>query len=93
MTEALTEIVRWALAQPAIFRIGAVCDVENVRSARVMEKAGLIREGVLRRFLIHPASIASPGTVSAMLASVSEPASSTERSASLMKRQARDLLS
>jgi [ribosomal protein S5]-alanine N-acetyltransferase len=54
MTEVLTEVVQWALAQPAIFRIGAVCDVENVRSARVMEKAGLVREGVLRRYLIHP---------------------------------------
>ena len=55
MTEALTEIVRWALAQPAIFRISAVCDVDNVGSARVMEKSGLINEGLLRRWLIHPA--------------------------------------
>jgi len=54
MTEALTEIVQWGLAQPAIFRIGAVCDVENVGSARVMEKSGLVREGLLRRYLIHP---------------------------------------
>jgi [ribosomal protein S5]-alanine N-acetyltransferase len=54
MTEALTEIVRWGLSQPSIFRIGAVCDVENVGSARVMEKAGLEREGLLRRYLIHP---------------------------------------
>ena len=54
MAEALREIVRWALAQPTIFRIGAVCDVENIRSARVMEKAGLVREGMLRRYLIHP---------------------------------------
>ena len=54
MTEALTEIVRWGLAQPAIFRIGAVCDVENVGSARVMEKSGLVREGLLRRYLVHP---------------------------------------
>jgi RimJ/RimL family protein N-acetyltransferase len=54
MTEALTEIVQWALAQPAIFRIGSVCDVDNIGSARVMEKAGLVREGVLRQWLIHP---------------------------------------
>jgi ribosomal-protein-alanine N-acetyltransferase len=54
MTEALTEVVAWALAQPSIFRIGSVCDVENVGSARVMEKAGLIREGRLRRWLTHP---------------------------------------
>ena len=54
MTEALTEIVGWALSQPSIYRIGAVCDVENIGSARVMEKAGLVREGLLRRYLIHP---------------------------------------
>ena len=54
MTEALTEVVTWALQQPSIFRIGAVCDVENIGSARVMEKAGLLREGLLRRWLMHP---------------------------------------
>jgi RimJ/RimL family protein N-acetyltransferase len=54
MTEALTEIVRWGLSQPSIFRISAVCDVENVGSARVMEKSGLVCEGLLRRYLIHP---------------------------------------
>jgi hypothetical protein len=35
MTEVLTEVVNWALNQPGIFRIGAVCDVENIGSARV----------------------------------------------------------
>jgi RimJ/RimL family protein N-acetyltransferase len=54
MTEALTEVVNWALSQPPIFRIGAICDVENIGSARVMEKAGLVREGLLRRWLMHP---------------------------------------
>jgi len=54
MTEALTEIARWALRQDRIFRIGSVCDVENVGSARVMEKAGLIREGVLKRWIMLP---------------------------------------
>jgi ribosomal-protein-alanine N-acetyltransferase len=54
MTEVLTEVAVWALAQPAVFRIGAVCDVENVASARVMQKAGLVCEGRLRRWLVHP---------------------------------------
>jgi [ribosomal protein S5]-alanine N-acetyltransferase len=54
MTEALAEIVRWGSEQERVFRIGAVCDVENVASARVMEKAGLAREGLLRRWMIHP---------------------------------------
>jgi [ribosomal protein S5]-alanine N-acetyltransferase len=54
MTEALAEAARWAMAQPDIWRIGAVCDIDNVASARVMEKAGLLREGILRRWLVHP---------------------------------------
>lgn len=54
MTEALTEIVSWALCQDSIWRIGDVCDVDNAASARVMEKAGLVREGVLRRWIVHP---------------------------------------
>ncbi len=64
MTEALAEVVQWALQQPSVFRIGAVCDVENVGSARVMERAGLSREGLLRRgscirALAMPPAIAS----------------------------------
>jgi RimJ/RimL family protein N-acetyltransferase len=54
MTEALTEVVCWALSQPDIWRIGDVCDVENHASARVMEKAGLTCEGVARRWIMHP---------------------------------------
>ncbi|QYM79005.1 GNAT family N-acetyltransferase [Horticoccus luteus] len=52
--EALTWLVDWALAQPGIFRAWAFCDAENLASARVMEKAGMLREGVLRRWHIAP---------------------------------------
>ncbi len=54
MTEVLSLAVRWAMRQNDIWRIGAVCDVENLASARVMEKAGLAREGIRRRWLVHP---------------------------------------
>ncbi|WP_410492305.1 GNAT family N-acetyltransferase [Bosea sp. 685] len=54
MTEALTEVVNWALRQPSIWRVGDVVDVDNLASARVMEKAGLEREGLLRRWASHP---------------------------------------
>jgi [ribosomal protein S5]-alanine N-acetyltransferase len=54
MTEALSEVAGWAMRQHDIRRIGAVCDVDNPASARVMEKAGLAREGILRRWLVHP---------------------------------------
>jgi [ribosomal protein S5]-alanine N-acetyltransferase len=54
MTEALTEIARWALNRDDIWRIGGVCDVENLASARVMEKVGMTRDGLLRRWIMHP---------------------------------------
>jgi ribosomal-protein-alanine N-acetyltransferase len=54
MTEALTEVMDWGLRQPSVFRIGAVCDVDNIGSVRVLEKSGFFREGLLRRLLLHP---------------------------------------
>jgi ribosomal-protein-alanine N-acetyltransferase len=53
-TEAVTVIVQWALAQESIQRVWATCDVENQASARVLEKAGMQREGILRRYIVHP---------------------------------------
>ena len=52
--EAVSVIVEWALNQPSIYRVYAVCDVENKASARVMEKVGMQLEGVIRRHIIHP---------------------------------------
>jgi ribosomal-protein-alanine N-acetyltransferase len=60
MTEALSEVVRWGLRQDSVFRISSFCDVENIGSARVMEKSGLVREGLFRRFIIHPNISAEP---------------------------------
>ena len=54
MTEILRAVIDWALAQPDIFRVQAFCDVDNLGSARVMEKAGMAREGLLRRYVLHP---------------------------------------
>jgi RimJ/RimL family protein N-acetyltransferase len=54
MSEALGTLVNWALAQPAVHRAWAFCDLENPASARVMEKAGMVREGVLRRWHVCP---------------------------------------
>ena len=54
MSEAVTAVVHWALAQPTIYRVWATCDVDNVASARLLERVGMEREGVLRRWLVHP---------------------------------------
>lgn len=60
ITEAAQAMVDWALRQPEIFRVWAVCDVDNVASSRVLEKIGMRREGVLRRWIIHPNMSAEP---------------------------------
>jgi RimJ/RimL family protein N-acetyltransferase len=54
MTEALRAVLAFAFTLPGLYRVWAVCDVENAASARVMEKAGLRFEGVLCRDTIHP---------------------------------------
>ena len=54
MTEAVRAVVDWAIGEPEIHRVWAVCDVDNKASARVLEKAGMELEGVLRRWSIHP---------------------------------------
>jgi RimJ/RimL family protein N-acetyltransferase len=54
MTEAVRVVVDWLLRQPDIYRVFATCDVDNPASARVMEKAGMKYEGLLRRHTIHP---------------------------------------
>jgi [ribosomal protein S5]-alanine N-acetyltransferase len=53
-TEAAEAVVAWALAQVGVFRVWAVCDVDNVASARVLEKIGMQREGRLARWAVLP---------------------------------------
>lgn len=54
MPEAVVAVAAHLLAQPGIQRVGAVVDEENYASARVLEKAGFEREGILRRWSLHP---------------------------------------
>ncbi len=54
MTEAVAAIMDWAWQQPSLYRVWAVCDIENHASARVLEKVGMELEGVLRRNVLHP---------------------------------------
>ena len=53
-TEALGGLVEWAFRQESIYRVWALCDVENLASGRVLEKVGMQCEGVLRRQMVHP---------------------------------------
>jgi ribosomal-protein-alanine N-acetyltransferase len=60
MTEAVRYVAAWALAQPPLFRVWAFCDAENLASIRVMQKAGLVRAGLLRRWHVCPTIGAEP---------------------------------
>ena len=53
-TEAARAVVGWLFTRDEIHRVWATCDVENFRSARVLEKAGLALEGVVRSWGVRP---------------------------------------
>ena len=45
---------------PTVWRLAATCDIDNLASARVLEKAGLTREGILRRAIVRPNMTGKP---------------------------------
>jgi RimJ/RimL family protein N-acetyltransferase len=51
-TEAAGAVVALALDTPAVARVWAFADCENTASLRVLEKAGLTREGCLRKWYV-----------------------------------------
>ena len=53
-TEITKSVIKWAFSQRNIYRVWATCDIENLASARVLEKVGMQREGILRRYIVHP---------------------------------------
>jgi len=50
-TRAVRLLSAWAIGELGFARIQLHCDVENVASQRVAEKAGYAREGILRAWL------------------------------------------
>lgn len=51
MSEAVTAIIKLGFQTMNLNRIEARCDVENIASARVMEKVGMQFEGILRQHI------------------------------------------
>jgi len=51
-TEALRRILEFGFEELSLERIWATADVRNVASRRVMEKAGMEREGLMRHLLL-----------------------------------------
>jgi len=54
MADAIATLAQACLAQPALFRVQASCDTENVQSQKVLEKVGFRREGTLERWIVLP---------------------------------------
>lgn len=53
-TAAIRELARWAFESTDLIRLEVVVSTRNVASLRTAEKAGAVREGVLRsRLLLH----------------------------------------
>ena len=48
MTEALRKVIQFTFETLVMHRLEAIHEVENTASGRVLEKCGLLREGVLR---------------------------------------------
>jgi ribosomal-protein-alanine N-acetyltransferase len=52
-TESFKAVIQFLLEEVGFHRIQAKCAVSNIGSERVMQKAGLRREGVLRGFFLR----------------------------------------
>ena len=63
MPEAARAVIAYGLGALSRYRIEAYLDIENTRSARVLEKAGMQLEGRLRRYTVHPNLQAEPRDV------------------------------
>ncbi len=61
ITEALKKVFHFLLQDVGYYRIEGVCNIENEASARVMEKAGMVLEGVLRGRALNLNEAGNPG--------------------------------
>jgi ribosomal-protein-alanine N-acetyltransferase len=59
MTEAVREIIDYGFRVKGINRIQAMCEIPNIGSARVMEKSGMIYEGILREYMVQRGELRS----------------------------------
>jgi [ribosomal protein S5]-alanine N-acetyltransferase len=54
MSEAIAMLMALLQADPDVYRVWATCHVDNERSTRLLERAGLLLEGRLARHMIYP---------------------------------------
>lgn len=63
-SELLRATIQEVFGSTSFLRLWAYCDIENIASARVMEKSGMQLEGTLRSWAIHPNISSMPRDVS-----------------------------
>jgi len=63
MREAVAAVLDHALAQPEVWRVDALCDVDNQASQRLLQALHFCREGRLARHSVHPQLGADPRDV------------------------------
>lgn len=63
MREALAALTEEAFRDPALWRLDALCDVENPASVRLLQALGWHCEGRLARHSLHPAAGPEPRDV------------------------------
>ena len=54
MTEVLTILIAALEADRDVYRVWATCNVENERSAQLLERFGFVQEGRLARHAVYP---------------------------------------
>lgn len=53
-TEALARVLDWLLGPGGLSRAAGFHHIDNTASGRVMEKAGMVLEGTLKRYAVFP---------------------------------------
>jgi len=53
-------VLQAALALPQVWRVDALCDVDNHASAALLARVGMVREGCLQRAVMHPNVSSAP---------------------------------
>ena len=57
MVEALQRVLKYAFEDVGLNRIGAFCLADNLAGMRVLEKAGMLKEGMLREYAFQKGAL------------------------------------
>ena len=70
MTEVVTAFINYAFNELAFIRIQAVHSINNPSSGRVMEKSGMVLEGLLHKYISYKGNPPDDGKIYAIVIDV-----------------------